>query len=338
VAAGKTQAHEPHLSGKPDRPETLRRADSSRDPDSFGKPEPASATCERNLRAHPLPRDEQPADLHASLDMSAIRGGRQAISMTSRTRAVPRTSVERAAARQAGEIRGRIAAQLRTAREDAGLSLERVAHAGGVSKSRLHDIEGGSCQPRWETIARVCMVLGLRLGVGLYPNAGPLIRDHLQAAMIEALLGILDPRWRGRPEVPVHRPVRGVIDLVLDEGAGGAVVACEAQSELRRLEQQLRWSRAKAEALQEARRDGDTVVSARDVGRLMLLRSTTRTRATVAQYADVVAAAYPARTKDAYSALAGQAPWPGDALIWCHVEGQRAEVLKGPPRGIRVGR
>jgi hypothetical protein len=79
------------------------------------------------------------------------------------------------------------------------------------------------------------------LGVRLYPGTGPLIRDHLQAAMIEALLQILHPRWRPSPEVWVTRPVQGVIDLVLeaevDDDATAPLIATEAQSELRRLEQ-----------------------------------------------------------------------------------------------------
>jgi len=142
----------------------------------------------------------------------------------------------------------------------------------------------------------------------------------------------------------VYQPVRGVIDLVLDDGT--AVIACEAQSELRRLEQQLRWSRSKAEALDPLPgRDGPGRLADRPVGtdgarvgRLMLLRSTARTRAVVSGYAAVVAAAYPARAPDAFAALTRQAPWPGDALLWCRVEGDEAVLLDRPPRGIHVGR
>lgn len=67
--------------------------------------------------------------------------------------------------------------------------------------------------------------------------------------MIEALLGILDPRWHAALEVAVHRPVRGLIDAVLTDVQSCDVVACEAQSELRRLEQQLGWSQEKSTAL-----------------------------------------------------------------------------------------
>jgi hypothetical protein len=58
----------------------------------------------------------------------------------------------------------------------------------------------------------------------------------------------------------------------------------------------------------------------------------------VAQYGDLIAAAYPARTADVYAALTGEASWPGDAILWCRVDGREATVLRHPPRGIAVGR
>jgi hypothetical protein len=181
------------------------------------------------------------------------------------------------------------------------------------------------------------------LSVRLYPGTGPLIRDHIQAAMIEALLDVLDERWRVAPEVWVHRPTRGVIDLVLEAGAepleagaepleAGAepLIACEVQSELRRLEQQLRWSNAKADALGQAR--------GRSVSRLLLLRSTRRTRAIVGEFAATIQASVPANTTEAFTALAGRRPWPGPAIVWCDVTRSGTHVLPDPPRGVVVGR
>jgi hypothetical protein len=155
--------------------------------------------------------------------------------------------------------------------------------------------------------------------------------------MLGALLAVAHPRWRRRPEVAVYRPVRGVIDLVLDAN-DQPLVAAEAQSELRRIEQQIRWSRAKADALGDAGEARDDRPVVRTVSRLLLLRSTVRTRAVVAEYADLVGAAYPARAREAYAALSGEAPWPGDAILWCRVERGQATILERPPRGIAVGR
>ena len=178
-------------------------------------------------------------------------------------------------------------------------------------------------------LARIGAALGMDLSVRLYPGTGPLIRDHIQAAMIEALLSLLDERWRPSPEVTLHRSVRGVIDLVLD-APEEPLVACEAQSELRRLEQQLRWSQVKADALSQAR--------GRPVSRLLLLRSTRRTRAIVGEFSDTIRAAFPTPAADAHGALAGTSRWSGDALLWCDVRQGEGRVLASSPRGIAVKR
>lgn len=220
---------------------------------------------------------------------------------------------------------------MRRAREDAGLSLAVVAAAAGVSKSELHQIETGRTEPRIEALARVGAALGMDLSVRLYPGTGPLIRDHIQAAMIESLLEILHERWRPSPEVWVTRPVKGVIDLVLEPVTDDEpLVSVEAQSELRRLEQQIRWARAKSEALTEAR--------GRPASRLLLLRSTRHTRTLAAEHAHTMRAAYPAPTAAAMAALTSPTPWPGATVIWCDLERGRARPREAPPRGVTIGR
>ena len=67
--------------------------------------------------------------------------------------------------------------------------------------------------------------------------------------MIEALLTLLPSDWERYVEVAVTRPVRGVIDVVLARPAAGRIVSLEAHSEIRRLEQQLRWATEKSDAL-----------------------------------------------------------------------------------------
>ncbi|CAN5481909.1 hypothetical protein BH24CHL9_BH24CHL9_08710 [soil metagenome] len=248
----------------------------------------------------------------------------------------PRTRHELHAADVLRKTRRTLAADIRTAREDAGLSVRRLATTAGVSPTTVRALEADIAEPTLQVVTRLSAALGMSMSVRLYPGSGPLVRDHLQLAMIGALLRILHPRWRARPEVPVYRPVRGVIDLVLDDVEAREVVACEAHSELRRLEQQVRWSKANAEAFAAAGDQG--LAQARTAGRLLLLRSTERTRAAVAQFAEVVAAAYPARAPDVWSALTGDEPWPGDAVLWCRASGSQAEILRFPPRGIRVGK
>jgi transcriptional regulator with XRE-family HTH domain len=240
-----------------------------------------------------------------------------------------RTTIEREGARRALQLRGQIGEDIRRAREDAGLSQRRLAKAAGIGSSTLHDLELARHDPTVETLGRVAAGLGMDLGLRLYPGTGPLVRDHLSAAMIGAFVRELHGGWRPTLESVVQRPVRGFFDVVL-ERSQPPIVACEAQSDLRRLEQQVRWFRAKSEALSETRQA--------DVSRLLLLRSTARTRAVANEFAPFLATAYPARCEDLAAALRGGAPWPGDGIVWCRVEGDRAIVLDRPPRGIRVGR
>jgi transcriptional regulator with XRE-family HTH domain len=204
-----------------------------------------------------------------------------------------------------------------------------------VSASALRAIEQDEVEPSLQVLARIGAALGSPLGVRFFPGTGPLVRDHLQAAMIEALLAMLHGRWHPRLEVPVHRPVRVFIDVVL-EAVREPIIACEAHSDLLRIEQQLRWSLAKAEALVATH--PAIVAPARHVGRLLLMRSSQHTRAVVAAHGQIIATAYPARARDAFAALQGDAPWPGDAILWCRLEGGHAIILEHPPRGIAVGR
>jgi hypothetical protein len=170
---------------------------------------------------------------------------------------------------------------------------------------------------------------------------GPTIRDRHQSAMVEALLRSLHPRWRASPEVPVFRPARGVIDVVLDDSVSPLAVASEHQSELRRLEQQVRWHREKELSLPSAKlwqflqRDGDPPPTSR----LLVLRSTRATRALADAYVQTLNATYPAQARDVLAALTtAHAPWPGPGIIWMHADGGRAELLDGPPRGVQLGR
>lgn len=255
--------------------------------------------------------------------------------MSSSRSEVQRTRVGRDAARDAQRIRRALGDELRRLRQDSGLSLSELARAALVSKAHLSDIENARREASLTILCRTSSVLGASLGVRLFAGTGPLMRDHIQVAMISALLRELHPRWQATPEVAVHQPVRGVIDLVMDSAhatdrASSPLVACEAQSELRRLEQQLRWAKAKAEALGEARQ--------RSVSRLLLLRLTRATRQLAAEHAELLSISWPARCADVYSALTQGTDWPGDGLLWCRVEASAATILRHPPRGIRVGR
>ena len=211
-------------------------------------------------------------------------------------------------------------------REDAGLSRLEVARAAGVSDAFVGRIEDGHEHPSNETLTRLGLVLGADLRVRLYPNTGPLIRDRHQAAMLEAVLGVLHPRWQAFTEVAVHRPERGWIDAVLHDPREGVAVASELQSELRRLEQLIRWSAAKAASLPSW--DGWLHLGDEPrIERLLVVRRTRATREVAAAHDRQLRTAYPAHPDDALAALTGAAPWPGPALVWAVVEGGAARLV-----------
>lgn len=247
-----------------------------------------------------------------------------------------RTKLERDAQRNAREVRRALGEEIRLAREDAGISLTALAGASRVPKSYLHGIEAGSERPSLDVLTRISSALGGRVSMRFDASAGPRVRDHLQAAMIGAVLQALEPRWRRFVEVGVQRPVRGWIDLVAHDPEAGIVVAAEAHSQLRRIEQQVRWAKVKAEALEgggsselSAALDASTVTN---VSRLLLLRSTRATRDLARVHAELLAAAYPASHARAVEALCGTAPWPGPAIVWLHVAGGVASILERAPR------
>jgi hypothetical protein len=118
-------------------------------------------------------------------------------------------------------------------------------------------------------------------------------------------------------------------------------VVAEIHSEIRRLEQVVRWSNQKRDALSSADLWGFAARTAHAdlrVSGLLVLRSTSATRALVEQHAAIFEAAYPARAADVWASLAGAAPWPGPGLIWASVRDGRASILDRPPRGVQFGR
>lgn len=235
------------------------------------------------------------------------------------------------------EARGALGTDLVRLRQDAGLSQAMVARAAGVSPAHLCGIERGYGEASTSVLVAVADVLGADLAIRAYPNTGVRIRDHIQAAIVEALLHAVRPRWRPYVEVPVRRPARGYIDLVLSEERPSLCICIEVHSALPRLEQALRWAQDKAASLPSAAL-WRTMPPGTEISRLLVLRSTFATRDLAKRYPDVLATAYPARSIDVFEAVTGRGPWPGPGVLWARVEGSRVELLRTPPRGVGLGR
>ncbi|HEX5013454.1 MAG TPA: helix-turn-helix transcriptional regulator [Candidatus Limnocylindrales bacterium] len=252
-----------------------------------------------------------------------------------------RTSRRTAVGRAAADLRRRVGLEIRRLRIDAGLSIRALAAATGVSHGHLARIESGEHEASYATLIAIGNVLGADVAVHLYPTTGPSIHDRFQAPMMEALFQCLDERWRRLPEVAVYRPSRGFIDGVLADPTSRLVIATECQSEIRRLEQELRWASDKAESLPSS--SLWRVIAPADepsptISRLLVLRSTASTRAVAREFGALLGAAYPARSCDAFRALTtGDGSWPGPAILWATVASGSARILERPPRGIDVG-
>jgi transcriptional regulator with XRE-family HTH domain len=249
-----------------------------------------------------------------------------------------RTRTAREATRLAGVTARSIGEEVRRAREDAGLTQRQVAQAAGISQSHYAAVEAGGVAASVVVLHSIAVALGGHASLRFFPGTGPRLRDHLQAPMVEAFLRVLAPRWDRFPETVVSRPASGVIDLALADRAACLLVAAEFHSQLRRLEQQIRWARAKADGLLETSighlLNCSTTAT---TDRLLVLRSTAATRELARLFEATLTAAYPARTADVLAALAGDAPWPGSGIVWITFDEGRASVMRRQPPGVRLG-
>jgi|GEM_PF-1404358 Helix-turn-helix. len=223
----------------------------------------------------------------------------------------------RAAARSAAKARAKLVEDLERLCADAGITYATLAREAGVPHGHLSRILAGKVAATIETYAKLAVPLGADLATRLYPNTGPLIQDRHQAPIVEALLDLLQPRWRPHTEVGVRHPARGWIDVVLHEPRERRIVAVEVESDIRRIEQQIRWSQMKAESLPSW--EGWPVEGA-ETSRLLIVRRTRATRATAHEFARQLGVAYPAHPEDALAALTGTAAWPGSAMIWAQID------------------
>lgn len=216
---------------------------------------------------------------------------------------------------------------------DAGVSQRALATASGVPQAHISRTLRHETLPTVETYARLAAALGGDLRARIYPNAGPALRDRHQARILEALLERLHPRWARHTEVAVTRPARGWVDLVLHEARERIVVAVEIESDIRRIEQQVRWAHEKAGSLPSWTRWSELVGGpeggAPEVSELLVVRRTRTTRAIARDFSMQLAAAYPAHPDDAVAALTGLTRWPGPALAWVTIDARGVRFIPG---------
>ena len=250
-----------------------------------------------------------------------------------------RTHVERETTRRIRRLHLQLGEEVRRLRLDAGLTLTDLGVVVGVHRSHLTRIEAGQAAPSLEVLAAVGVALGADLGVRYFSGSGPRLIDRFQALMMEELIRCLHSRWIVRLEVAVTHPARGVVDAALIDRLSPIAIASEVQSELRRLEQQVRWINEKADGLAARLADEAAPALGPGVSRMLVLRSTRSTREIARRFEATLSAAYPARSEDVIRALTtASGPWPGAGIAWMRVDAGKAELLERPPRGVRFGR
>jgi transcriptional regulator with XRE-family HTH domain len=208
--------------------------------------------------------------------------------------------------------------EFRQVRLGAGVSQAAVARAIGVGRSVICRMEQGDPAVSPRIRARAAVVVGADFRFAVYGRSGPLIHDAAHARIVEALLGLLHPRWKVRLESPVPGPGRRSTDVRLDTGS--TVILIEVETHVRALEgivRELAEKRAAVAALET-----DRVVRA-----LLVLPWTRHHRALVGTHPAIVGAVFPTGHDRLLSALKDpDVAWPGDGILWLDPQGRLGPV------------
>jgi transcriptional regulator with XRE-family HTH domain len=198
----------------------------------------------------------------------------------------------------------RAGAEIRTARQIAGKSLEGVGESSGMSPSQISRIERGLLvSVSLEQLARVGAVVGLDIRVRVYPGPDPLL-DAGQAALLARLRDRSHPRLTFRTEVvlPIVGDQRAWDSVIggLRGGSGQLPVDADtrlvdSQAQVRRLMLKLRDS------------GFDSV--------LWVLADTHANRDAVATGASTIRADFPVSARKALAALAAGEHPGGSAVV-----------------------
>lgn len=195
----------------------------------------------------------------------------------------------------------RLGAELRLARTAAGLSIDQVAKALGISNAEVSRIER-ALSPRvpFVTLARFAAVVGLDLAAKLYPGATP-VRDLPQAELIGDFRSLLHPVLLWAAEV--HLPIPG------DQRAWDALVSGTGWRFGVEAETAPRDGQAIARRIHLEERDGDVD------GVVLIVRDTRTTREFLAGAAEYLAPQFPVRSREALLHLRRGGRPPGNAIV-----------------------
>jgi transcriptional regulator with XRE-family HTH domain len=222
--------------------------------------------------------------------------------MTSRERPVDRGS------RIARSDLTRVGVELRIARTAAGLSLDAVGAAAGLSGPQVSRIERGMvAHGNVLRLARIGAVVGLDVRVRAFPGPDP-VRDVGQLRLLTRFAARLPPHVTLRAEVPIslgddQRAWDGRVDGLEPVGSGGRHLVVEADTRLADVQAQLRRLR------QKCRDGGEPHV-------LWVLAETRANRAAIDAASAILTDLFPVSGRDAMRSLAAGRHPGGSAIVF----------------------
>ena len=135
----------------------------------------------------------------------------------------------------------RVRSELARGRRAAGLSLERIAAALGVSASTVGRIESGAIRcPDLSVVAGIAACVGLDVRLRAYP-AGDAVRDVGQQRLLDRLRGVLhaDLRWTTEVPLAIDGDLRAWDAVIRGDGWTVAVEAETVLDDLQAVERRL---------------------------------------------------------------------------------------------------
>lgn len=226
----------------------------------------------------------------------------------------------------------RAADEFRRMRLRAGVSQAAVADAAATTRSLVCRLEQGDPAVALRTRFRVAAVLGADLRLTAYAGSGALIRDSVQAGIIEELLRSRDRQWRATVEAAVPGPGSRSVDIRLDGPTDTILI--EVETRVESLEEIVRELHSKRRAVVEAL----GAPMSRRVHVALALPVTRRHTRMVKAHPEIVRAAFPVSSPAIQRALTnGSSTWQGDGLLWVRrqtVAEGAAIVTRGRTKGL----
>lgn len=109
----------------------------------------------------------------------------------------------------------RYGSEVRLARQAAGLTQRQLAALAGISQSFVSCVERALRRPDWSIACALAAATGHELGLRLFPQAGPTLRDSGQAEAVALIAAAAHASWHAMIEHPVGPGDRRAADLVL---------------------------------------------------------------------------------------------------------------------------